>query len=158
MSPTLKRKAGGDANGAADAKKPKQSGIMSFFGGKTSPNGASSSAKGSGAAGVAGASSTVAAPKFDKATWVESLTPEQRDLLKLEIETLHESWLAHLKDDVTSKEFLDLKRFLNRETQAGRKWFPPAEDVYSWCVLRKPLSLGTDVSQLSKQASIPLTR
>ncbi|KAK3175106.1 hypothetical protein OEA41_002352 [Lepraria neglecta] len=72
------------------------------------------------------------APKFDKATWVEKLTPEQKDLLALEIQSLDESWLAQLKDDVVSKEFLDLKRFLKKEHEAGKKIFPPAADVYSW--------------------------
>ena len=72
------------------------------------------------------------APKFDKAKWVEKLTPEQKDLLTLEIETLHESWLAQLKDEILSKEFLALKRFLKSEHDAGKKIFPPAPDVYSW--------------------------
>lgn len=61
-----------------------------------------------------------------------SLTDEQRDLLKLEIDTLDESWLAQLKTEIVSKEFLDLKRFLNREAAAGKKIFPPREDIYSW--------------------------
>ncbi|MCJ1273168.1 uracil DNA glycosylase [Puttea exsequens] len=73
-----------------------------------------------------------AAPKFDKAKWVEKLTPEQKDLLALEIETLDESWLAVLKDDIVSKDFLQLKRFLKAEHLAGKKIFPPATDVYSW--------------------------
>ncbi|KAJ0351460.1 hypothetical protein COL154_004689 [Colletotrichum chrysophilum] len=116
---TLKRKAG--TLSSADSKKPKQDGsIMSFFGAPKPV------AKGSAAA------ADTPAPKFDKVKWVAGLTAEQKELLQLEIDTLHESWLAHLKDEVTSKEFLDLKRFLNRETSAGRKWFPPKEDVYSW--------------------------
>ncbi|ROT42322.1 uracil-DNA glycosylase [Sodiomyces alkalinus F11] len=114
---TLKRKASNDQ--ASDSKKPKQNGsIMSFFG-KTE------TAKDSGASGTP-------APGFDKAKWVAGLTEEQRKLLQLEIDTLHESWLALLKDDIATKEFLDLKRFLHRETDTGRKWFPPKEDVYSW--------------------------
>lgn len=72
------------------------------------------------------------AARFDKQRWVAGLRPEQRQLLRLEIETLDDSWLAHLKDDVVSNEFLELKRFLGRETAAGRKWFPPEQDVYSW--------------------------
>ncbi|KAK1595754.1 uracil-DNA glycosylase [Colletotrichum navitas] len=117
---TLKRKAG--TLSAADNKKPKQDGsIMSFFG---APKPA---AKASGA----GALETSPAAKFDKAKWIAGLTAEQKELLQLEIDTLHESWLALLKDEVTSKEFLDLKRFLNRESDAGKKWFPPKEDVYS---------------------------
>ncbi|KAH7155429.1 uracil-DNA glycosylase-like protein [Dactylonectria estremocensis] len=112
---TLKRKAASAANGG-DAKKPKANGsIASFFGAAPKP-----------------AAPATPVVKFDKAKWVASLTEEQKDLLKLEIDTLDESWLAHLKDDVTTKEFLDLKRFLNRESSAGRKWFPPKEDVYSW--------------------------
>ena len=63
---------------------------------------------------------------------MEKLTPEQKDLLALEIETLDESWLAQLKDEVVSKEFLELKRFLKKEHEQGKQIFPPAPDVYSW--------------------------
>ena len=76
--------------------------------------------------------SAAPAPKFDKAKWVEKLTPDQKELLALEIESMDESWLAQLKDDVLSKDFLDLKRFLKKEHEAGKKIFPPAPDVYSW--------------------------
>lgn len=55
--------------------------------------------------------------------------------MKLEIETLHESWLKELKDEVTSEGFLELKRFLKREVESGKKVFPPAEDVYSWYLI-----------------------
>jgi len=85
---------------------------MSFFGG-----------------GSSGSSST-----FDKKKWAAKLTAEQKELLKLEIDTLHESWFAVLKDEILSKEFLELKRFLAREEKAGKKIFPPPEDVYSWYV------------------------
>lgn len=71
-------------------------------------------------------------PKFDKKKWVEKLTAEQKGLLQLEIDTLDESWLAQLKDEVTSKEFLELKRFLKKEVDSGKKIFPPLADVYSW--------------------------
>lgn len=112
---TLKRKAG--AGPEADSKKAKTNGnIAAFFGGSASKP-------------VEASAPTV---RFNKAEWVKSLTADQKDLLKLEIETIHDSWLNHLKDDITTKEFLDLKRFLKRETAAGKKWFPPAEDVYSW--------------------------
>ncbi|TQS33539.1 hypothetical protein Golomagni_06111 [Golovinomyces magnicellulatus] len=115
---TLKRKASDLATG--DSKKPKSNGsISSFFGAAPKP-----------------AATATAAPapatKFDKQKWIDGLTAEQKQLLALEIETLHESWLALLKDDIMSKEFLELKRFLDRETKAGKKWFPPKEDVYSW--------------------------
>lgn len=116
---TLKRKAGPGAAGT-DAKKPKPNGnIASFFGAPAVPK---------------STASAPAAPvvKFDKQKWVDGLTDEQKELLKLEIDTLDDSWLAHLKDDVTTKEFLDLKRFLNKESGMGKKWFPPPADVYSW--------------------------
>jgi uracil-DNA glycosylase len=96
--------------------------ITSFFG---QPKPAADAAS----KGVQG--STVTA-KFDKAAWIAKLSDEQRELLKLEIDTLHESWLAHLKDEVTTPEFLDLKRFLKKEIDSGKKVFPPMEDVYSW--------------------------
>lgn len=115
---TLKRKANDITNGS-DSKKPKSNGnIASFFGSAPKP--------------ATTAAPAAPAAKFDKQKWVASLTPEQKELLSLEIETLHESWLAMLKDDITTKEFLELKRFLERETKAGKKWFPPKEDVYSW--------------------------
>ena len=76
--------------------------------------------------------SSASLPKFDKAKWIEKLTPEQKDLLALEIQSLDESWLAQLKDEVLSKDFLELKRFLKKEHEAGKKIFPPASDVYSW--------------------------
>ena len=86
-----------------------------------------------GASATAAPSAAAApAPKFDKEKWIEKLTPEQKDLLALEIQSLDESWLAHLKDEVLSKDFLELKRFLKKEHEAGKKIFPPASDVYSW--------------------------
>ena len=115
---TLKRKAG--ASTGNDSKKPKANGnIASFFGAAPKPAGA-------------GAGAPAPAVKFDKAKWVASLKPEQKELLQLEIDTLDESWLAHLKDDLVTKEFLDLKRFLDREISSGRKVFPPRNDIYSW--------------------------
>ncbi|KAI6351296.1 hypothetical protein MCOR25_010021 [Pyricularia grisea] len=132
---TLKRKANG-ALLASDAKKPKQNGsITSFFGAPktTSAGGATtSSSSSSTAAPAASAPAHPPAASFNKQKWVEKLTDEQRELLKLEIDTLDESWLALLKDEITTKEFLDLKRFLDREANAGKKVFPPREDVYSW--------------------------
>lgn len=112
MSTSIKRKATELA--VANAKKPKADGsITSFF----------------------GAPKAAGKPNFDKEKWVSSLTDEQRELLKLEIETLHESWLAHLKEEVVSPSFLKLKRFLKKELEDGKDIFPPQADVYSWYVL-----------------------
>lgn len=135
---SVKRKATGQPAGS-DPKKPKQNAsITSFFGApKSSPtaaaNGVKSSLAGSSPVSAGGLES--ATPKFDKAKWVASLTDEQKQLLKLEIDTLDPSWLAHLKDEIKTKEFLDLKRFLDREASAGKKIFPPREDIYSWYAL-----------------------
>ncbi len=95
----LKRKAGQQAGGS-DTKKPKQnSSITSFFGAPRVTPAAGS------ASGASAAIQEAPAPKFDKAKWVAGLTSEQKELLKLEIDTLHESWLVHLKDEITSESF-----------------------------------------------------
>ncbi|RMZ80882.1 hypothetical protein DV737_g2739, partial [Chaetothyriales sp. CBS 132003] len=120
---SFKRKADTAVTSATkDPKKAKKdSSLTSFFG---APKPAS-------AVGTTG-SADPPAIKFDKEKWAASLTPEQKALLKLEIDTLHISWLAHLKDDLTSPSFLELKRFLQKEIGAGKKIFPPMEEVYSW--------------------------
>ena len=123
---TLKRKAELTA-AANDPKKPKKdSSLTSFFG---APKIVSSSTNG---AANTSANAQGAAPKFDKDKWVSTLNAEQKDLLKLEIDTLHPTWLAHLKDEVVTPGFLNLKRFLNREIETGQTIFPPLEEVYSW--------------------------
>ncbi|KAF1988344.1 uracil-DNA glycosylase [Aulographum hederae CBS 113979] len=126
---SLKRKAA-DVAAAAEAKKPKNASITSFFGTVGAPK--SSPASSSPAAPANTPIPQPATSKFNKDAWVAKLTEEQRNLLALEINTLHDSWLAHLKDEITSKEFLDLKRFLQREAEAGKTIFPPSKDVYSW--------------------------
>ena len=121
--PDLKRKAGELPN--ADPKKPKVNGsITSFFG---APKSTSSKPIDT---------SPLPSIKFDKSRWTESLTLDQRDLLNLEIDTLDVSWLAHLKEMLVSKEFLDLKRFLKQEKASGKTVLPPSEDIYSWSVFR----------------------
>jgi uracil-DNA glycosylase len=57
-------------------------------------------------------------------------------LLKLEIDTLHDSWLPHLKDVLVSEKFLNLKRFLKKEMASGKTIYPPMADVYSWYTLQ----------------------
>ncbi|KAJ5953391.1 Uracil-DNA glycosylase [Penicillium verhagenii] len=123
VSPALKRNADHLPTPASDSKKPKGGSITSFFG---VPKPKVPSTQETGVAPPPRSSS------FDKEKWVASLTPEQRELLQLEIDTLDESWLAHLKDDITTIEFLNLKRFLKKEMESKAKIFPPNEDVYSW--------------------------
>ncbi|KAJ0416029.1 uracil-DNA glycosylase-like protein [Aspergillus carlsbadensis] len=123
-SPSLKRGAGHLSTSATDAKKSKANGsITSFFAApKSSP--------------TASATTKTAAPcrvssGFNKQKWVATLTAEQKELLQLEIDTMDESWLAHLKEEIVKPEFLALKRFLQKEKQSS-KVFPPEEDIYSW--------------------------
>lgn len=116
---SLKRKA---AEAATDAtKKPKPNGSITAFFGAPKP---SLNSK---------ALSTVAS-KFDRDAWVSKLTEEQKELLQLELDTLHESWLPHLKDVLVNPQFLELKRFLKTELSSGKTVFPPMKDVYSWYV------------------------
>ena len=123
-SSTMSSPAGGTKRNAdhlpsptTDNKKPKPKGnsITSFFGvPKTKPTSATTPSS------------------FNKEKWVASLTPEQKELLQLEINTLDESWLARLKEEVVTPEFLELKRFLKKEKESGAKIFPPEKDIYSW--------------------------
>lgn len=111
---------------AAEAKKPKaNSSITSFFG---APKGNPSTSS----TNPSHPPTDPAPVTFDKAAWISNLNDSQRELLKLEIETLHDSWLAVLKDTLLTTKFLDLKRFLKSEGERGTKIFPPLEDVYSW--------------------------
>ncbi|KAK3396560.1 putative uracil DNA N-glycosylase [Sordaria brevicollis] len=140
---SLKRKANGSSQPGSDAKKSKQQNgnIMSFFGApKPGPPNSSPSTRSqtlsqtqsqTQSQSSASATPETVTKKFDKAKWVSTLTPEQRELLELEINTLDESWLAHLKEEIVTREFLDLKRFLKREWET-KTVFPPKEDVYSW--------------------------
>ncbi|KAL4889722.1 uracil-DNA glycosylase-like protein [Aspergillus ambiguus] len=116
---SLKRDANHLSTPAADAKKPKANGsITSFFGAPKAAPGA--------------ARSSTASSNFNKEKWVASLTAEQKELLQLEIDTMDPSWLAQLKEELVKPEFLNLKRFLQKEKQAGEKVFPPENDIYSW--------------------------
>lgn len=123
---SLKRKASNVPLSDA-AKKPKANGsITSFFGGPKTVS--------SDAAAKNSNSASLPAIKFNKEAWLKTLTPEQKELLKLEIDTLHESWLKELRDDITSRDFLELKKFLKGQVESGRKVYPPMEDVYAWFV------------------------
>jgi uracil-DNA glycosylase len=126
----LKRKAA--ALPANDAKKPKANGSIASF---LKPVVTVSSTT---TVTVATTSVTQVSPPaastWDKEAWVKKLSDEQRQLLALEIATLHDSWLKELRDEVTSESFLNLKRFLRQEAESGKKIFPPSQDVYSWFV------------------------
>lgn len=92
-------------------------------------------------------SATTTFGSFDKEAWVELLSSEQRELLKLEIEHLHVSWLSVLHPELTKPYFLELKRFLR--AQASKTVFPPPHMIYLWSHLTplpevKCLILGQD--------------
>lgn len=110
---SLKRKAAEAATDATKKSKPNGS-ITAFFGAPKKIDSVTA--------------------KFDKQEWISKLTDEQKDLLKLEIDTLHDSWLPHLKDVLLSPTFLELKRFLKKELASGKTVYPPMRDVYSWYV------------------------
>ncbi|KAJ1985444.1 uracil DNA glycosylase [Dimargaris cristalligena] len=63
---------------------------------------------------------------------LDQLSPEDRELLALEYETLDPSWLRVLQSELTKPYFRSLKRFLQAERAAGQLVFPPAADIYSW--------------------------
>lgn len=69
--------------------------------------------------------------KFSKNEWLRSLDQRNKDLLKLEIDTLDESWLSVLHQELTKPYFLKLKEFLAKERSAHTV-FPPDCDIYSW--------------------------
>jgi uracil-DNA glycosylase len=111
---SLKRKAADAATEGAKKTKPNAS-ITSFF-------------------GAPKPKADTTAAQFNKEAWVSKLTEEQKELLQLEIDTLHDSWLPHLKDVLVSPSFLELKRFLKQELASGKTLYPPMRDVYSWYV------------------------
>ena len=112
---SLKRKA--DTAAANDSKKPKKDASLTSFFGQPKITPASNATSTPEAQGIA--------PSWDKEKWVAGLTAEQKDLLKLEIDTLDPTWLAHLKDEIVTPSFLGLKRFLKKEIDAKKTVFPP---------------------------------
>lgn len=84
----------------------------------------------------AAAPSQEKASNFNKAEWVKTLKPEQKTLLALEIGSIHDSWLAVLKDELVKPSFLNLKKFLQAEKAAGKVIYPPEKDIYSWYFYR----------------------
>lgn len=164
---SAKRKTDAGALSAGDSnanKKPKvNSSITSFFGAPKPSTTSNSTSTGTTPTSSATAPAAPAI-KFDKDKWVASLTPEQRQFLSLEIETLDPSWLAVLRDEIVTPQFLELKKFLDREAGQGKKIFPPREDIYSWYAaapssltsIFPSLVLPRDVAQLTYRSfSLP---
>lgn len=114
-----KRAATAIASSPGSAKKVKSAAITSFF--KTDGVTQSSTPR----------TSQPAKVEFDKDEWLQSLDTKHKDLLKLEIETLDESWLSALHQEFTKPYFLKLKEYLAKE-RSSHTVFPPERDVYSW--------------------------
>lgn len=99
--------------------------------------------------GGGGVSADGLVSNFDVDAWAKTLTDEQRRLLKLELETMHVSWLGALKEVLVTEQFLGLKKFLEEEKEAGKTIYPVEQDIYSWsryCPLNtvKVVILGQD--------------
>ncbi|KAK0468599.1 uracil-DNA glycosylase-like protein [Armillaria novae-zelandiae] len=76
---------------------------------------------------------------FSMSGFQESMTDEQRDLLRLECESMGKSWLKLLRDEIKKPYFLSLKQFLWEEGLKGihdtplpLRVYPPPKDIYSW--------------------------
>lgn len=94
---------------------------------------------------------------FDKQGWIRSLSQEERDLLKTEINYLHISWLVFLHKELTKPYFLKLKKFLKQQHESKKTIFPPENQIYSWSHLTplpnvKCLILGQDPYHNHNQA------
>ncbi|KAL1747122.1 uracil-DNA glycosylase-like protein [Schizophyllum fasciatum] len=76
---------------------------------------------------------------FSVSAFVDSLTDEQKQLLRLEIECMNKVWLKVLKDEIKKPYFIALKRFLWAEgvhgpddTPTPLKVYPAPCDIYAW--------------------------
>lgn len=130
---SLKRKGDLPTGSREDLKRPKKDGSLTSFFGAPKPAG-NGGLKSDGSA-PNGSAPELTPVRFNKDAWVSSLKPEQKKLLKLEIDTLDASWLAHLKEELVSTDFLNLKRFLQKEIDSKMTLFPPLDEVYSWYLL-----------------------
>lgn len=139
------------ASATAEGNLKKARAITSFF---VAKDGASSGP---------GKSADGPVSNFDKDAWAKTLTDEQRGLLKLELETMHVSWLGALKEVLVTEKFLGLKRFLGEEKKAGKIIYPVEQDIYSWsryCPLNtvKVVILGQDPYRKNISPRIEISR
>lgn len=71
-------------------------------------------------------------------TGSESNFAVSEDLLQLEHKTITENWMQILQVEFRKPYFASLKKFLQAEKAAGKKIYPPEEDIYSWTRLCSP--------------------
>ncbi|KAI8336281.1 uracil-DNA glycosylase-like protein [Chlamydoabsidia padenii] len=62
----------------------------------------------------------------------EDVDDETKNLLHLEITTMHYDWLRVLKPELTKAYFIKLKKYLKQELLDKQVIYPPAKDIYSW--------------------------
>ncbi|ORZ21120.1 uracil-DNA glycosylase-like protein [Absidia repens] len=69
----------------------------------------------------------------DNKSLFEGLDDETKNLLFLEMTTMHYDWLKVLKPELTKPYFLKVKRtYLKQELLDKKVIYPPAKDIYSW--------------------------
>ncbi|KAH3687260.1 hypothetical protein WICPIJ_001754 [Wickerhamomyces pijperi] len=91
-----------------------------------------------------------------KQTFASKLTPEQKQLLHLELATLEDTWFESLSTELTKPYFLNLKKYLQTQFK-NKEIFPPKQDIYSWSRLTplstvKVIILGQDPYHNNNQA------
>ncbi|KAL0954642.1 hypothetical protein HGRIS_003595 [Hohenbuehelia grisea] len=76
---------------------------------------------------------------FSLSAFHDSLTDEQKRLLKLEMDVMGKTWLKVLKDEIKKPYFLKLKSFLwdqgvhgATDTPASVNVYPHARNIYAW--------------------------
>ncbi|KIL64249.1 hypothetical protein M378DRAFT_163494 [Amanita muscaria Koide BX008] len=75
---------------------------------------------------------------FSVSEYQESLAEEEKRLLQLECDTMEESWLGALKDEIKKSYFLSLKRLLWDEgvhwpeVPKNLKIYPAPHNIYAW--------------------------
>ncbi|KAF9162503.1 hypothetical protein DFQ26_003466 [Actinomortierella ambigua] len=151
MTPTLKR-AGDNAQRADSSKKPAtgsrpmaQSSLLAFVKKTPSATSATTNTKEDSTPAAPSTStstststsitttSTKVPPTFqEKIDILKGLKPEQEELLRLEQNTMEATWLKALHSELTKPYFLELKKFLKAQNEAGKNIFPPKHEIYSW--------------------------
>ncbi|KAH0585051.1 hypothetical protein H2248_008319 [Termitomyces sp. 'cryptogamus'] len=76
---------------------------------------------------------------FSMSEYLETLTDDQKRLLRLECEVMGKSWLKLLKDEIKKPYFIALKQFLWDEgvrgpddSSAKLKIYPAPKNIYAW--------------------------
>ncbi|KAI8086312.1 uracil-DNA glycosylase-like protein [Halteromyces radiatus] len=87
----------------------------------------------------------------------DGLDDETKNLLHLEMTTMHQEWLKVLRPELTKPYFIKLKKYLKQELLNKQVIYPPAKDIYSWSNYTPPSNIkvviiGQDPYHGPKQA------